>query len=170
MQTLAQPALSVRAPSEAGVFLGIAAGLIAGLAYLAAQMIFAATLLDGSMWDPLHRIAAVLLGQDAAPPAVISFTVIGMALLIHLPLAGLYGRALASLCRGCTLPGALSRGALMGLAIFVFNFWVLAPLAFPWFEQSRNVITAGDHVLFGVVTAICYMQLIRRDAGARQRS
>ena len=59
---------------------------------------------------------------------------------------------------------------ILGLTIFVVNFWVVAPLAFPWFEQSRNFLTAADHVLFGVVAAICYMQLIRREAGAGQRS
>jgi hypothetical protein len=142
---------------------GVLAGLIAGLAYLAAQMSLAATVQDGAGWEPLQRIAAILLGPDAAPPpADFSFTIAGMALLIHFPLAGIYGRVVAGAIRSQGFQAAALRGAAVGLAIFVVNFWLLAPLAFPWFEQSRTLLTALDHVLFGLAVGVCYAQLLRR--------
>jgi hypothetical protein len=47
---------------------GVLSGLIAGAAYLMAQMSFAATVRNGQGWEPLQRIAAILPGPDAAPP------------------------------------------------------------------------------------------------------
>lgn len=139
---------------------GIVAGLVAGAAYLLAQMAFAATVHGGAGWEPLQRMAAILLGPDAAPPpAEMSLTVAGIGLLIHLPLAGIYGRVLGWLVDSRPLPAALLRGAVAGLAIYLVHFWLLAPLAFPWFEQSRNVVTAIDHALFGALIALCYLLL-----------
>lgn len=146
----------------ANVFAGALAGLVAGAAYLAAQMGFAATLHGGGGWEPLQRISAMLLGPDAVPPpAEISLTIAGIALLIHMPLSAIYGRLVAPFVRGFSLATAAWRGALAGLFLYAVNFWLLAPLAFPWFEDSRNVLTAIDHALFGAVAAVCYVQLHR---------
>lgn len=148
------------------VFMGLAAGLMAGVAYLLAQMSFSAFVYGGSAWEPLQRIAAMLLGPDAAPPETdVGIRVIGIALLIHLPLAAVYGRILATLCNGCSEAAVIARGALLGLAAFVLHFWIVAPLAFPWFEQSRNLGTALDHVIFGLVMGLCYVQLVRSVRG-----
>jgi len=142
---------------------GSLAGLFAGAAYLVAQISFAAVVRGGQGWEPLQRIAAILLGPDAAPPpAEISLAIAGMALLIHFPLAAVYGRIADLLVRGRTLARAGLLGALLGLAIYGLNFWVIAPSAFPWFEQSRDPITALDHVLFGVVAAVVCAFLRRR--------
>lgn len=152
------PADDIRAFND--VRAAILSGLVAGCAYLIAQMSFSATVLRGAGWEPLQRIAALLLGPDAAPPpAEISVTIVGMALLIHFPLAGLYGRLVASSVRRAGARWTAPVGVAWGLAIYVINLGVIAPLLFPWFDVSRNVVTAFDHALFGAVAAIAYSLL-----------
>lgn len=153
-------------PAAIDAFAGTLSGLFAGAAYLVAQISFAATVRGGQGWEPLQRIAAILLGPDAAPPpAEISLAIAGMALLIHFPLAAVYGRIADLLVRGRTLGRAALLGGLLGLAIFGLNFWLIAPSAFPWFEQSRDLVTAFDHVLFGAAAGLACAFLRRRPRG-----
>ena len=124
---------------------------------------FTSIILHGAGWEPLQRIAALLLGPDAAPPpADISLTILGMALLIHLPLAALYGRWVGAVVRRVDSRWTAGVGVVFGLALYAFNFELLAPNLFPWFTVSRNAITAFDHALFGLVAAIVYGALSRR--------
>jgi len=142
---------------------GIAAGVIAGAAYLLAQMTFWATVHRGVGWEPLQRIAAMLLGPDAAPPpAKMSITIFAMALLIHLPLSGAYGRIIGACVRQFDERWAALVGLGCGLAIYGINFWLIAPDPFPWFLDSRNMVTAVDHAFFGILTAVAYPTIARR--------
>jgi hypothetical protein len=143
------------------------AGLAAGSAYLAAQMLFARAA-GGLGSEPLQRIAAILLGPAVLPPpAQWSATIVGMALLVHLPLSAVYGRLIGALVNqldGVAVP-ALA-GAVVGAVIYVVHRWFIAPMLFPWFEASRSAVTALDHVLFGVVAATCCVALRRHRQGA----
>jgi hypothetical protein len=132
------------------------AGMVAGAAYLAAQMTFSAALgLDGP-WAPLQRIGAMLLGPDAAPPGRVEAVAVVIALFIHLPLSALYGRVIGAgsglLARDTA--GAAALGALLGLLVFGLDFYVIAPSAFPWFLEVRNAATACDHAIFGALCAV----------------
>jgi uncharacterized membrane protein YagU involved in acid resistance len=140
-------------------FLGTVAGLLAGIAYLGAQVSFTALARQGDAAEPLQRIAAILMGPDAAPPpADLNFTIFGMAMLIHFGLAIVYGRWIAALVGRLALLPAMALGAGIGLTLFVLNFEVIAPLAFPWFESSLRGITAADHALFGALAAaVCVL-------------
>lgn len=139
---------------------GVLAGLVAGAAYLLAQMGFAATVQGGVGWEPLHRISAMLLGEGALPPpADIDLTIGGFGLLIHFALAINFGRVVDLLVRDRDLPAACLRGAAVGLALYALNFWVIAPALFPWFENNRGLTTLADHLLFGAVAGAAYVQL-----------
>lgn len=49
---------------------------------------------------------------------------------------------------------ALLAGATFGLlAIYMWNFHLIAPLLFPWFTQAQNWVGVVAHVLFGMVVA-----------------
>jgi type IV secretory pathway VirB2 component (pilin) len=165
---MASPSVSVAAGTPAGEAIstpvaGVIAGAIAGAAYLAAQVAFTGLAHSGGAAEPLQRIAAILLGPDAAPPpAELNFTVFGMAVLIHFGLAMAYGRLLAELVWRRTLPVAAGIGAAIGLALFVLNFEVIAPGAFPWFEESVRATTLADHMLFGALAAVVCVLLRRR--------
>lgn len=142
---------------------GVLAGEVAAVAYLAAQVLFAAFVQDGAAWLPLQRISAILLGPDAVDAqAQLNIQVAGMAMLVHFALAAVYGRFVDAAVRGRGGLSALVRGALVGLAIYAVNYWVLAPAAFPWFAQNRGVTTLLDHLLFGLVAAGVYTTLRQR--------
>lgn len=158
---------AARAVAPPDAVAGILCGLVAGVAYLAAQMSFSALSSSGDAWEPLQRIAAILLGEDAAPPSAdVTFTIVGMALLIHFALAIVFGRIVDWVARGSTLLRGAVRGAAVGAVIYAVDFWLLAPLAFPWFAQTRGLATGADHLLFGVVAAVSCLLIRMRRAGA----
>jgi hypothetical protein len=129
------------------------AGVVAGLMYLLAQMLFSWSLgLDGPLAS-LQRIAAVLLGPDAAPPSHVASIELGMGVLIHLFVSLVYGFIVGRSVRACSVYTAPVVGAGVGLALFVVGFFGVAPSAFPWFLDVRNLPTAFDHAMFGAVAA-----------------
>lgn len=146
---------------------GVLAGLVAGTAYLAAQATFTAAAHTGGAAEPLQRIAAILLGPNAAPPpADLDPTILGMGLLIHYALAMVYGRLVGGLVGGRGLTAAALIGAATGLSLYLLNFELIAPSAFPWFADSITVVTVADHLLFGVVAAATFTALRGRSRAA----
>lgn len=69
--------------------------------------------------------------------------------VIHLVLAIVYGlifAAVATMLRG---PGALiGLGCIFGLALWLVNFCVIAPTAFPWFLEADPVVQFIAHTFF----------------------
>jgi hypothetical protein len=141
---------------------GVVGGLVAGAAYLLAQVSFTAVARPGSAAEPLQRIAAILMGPDAAPPpSEFTFTVLGMALIIHFGLAMAFGRLVSALVWRRRAGSGLLVGAAVGVALYAFDFWLIAPTAFPWFEDALRAVTVADHALFGAVAAAVCMTLRR---------
>jgi hypothetical protein len=146
---------SAVASRQADGFAGVLAGLIAGAAYLAVQILAVVLVRGGHAADPLLRIGAILLGPDAAPPGGdATIREIGMGLLIHFAYAMVAGRIVEFFTRGCAFGMAALRGAAVGGVLFVVDFLLLAPVAFPWFEGSPQLATAIDHMLFGAVAGV----------------
>jgi hypothetical protein len=139
------------------------AGAVAGAAYLAAQGSMAA-LFHGGMAEPLQRIAAMLMGPDTAPPAGdFSATVVGMGLMIHFTLAMVFGRIVGAAAGARAIGASAAIGALVGLALYVVNFQLIAPVAFPWFGQAPAASTLLDHLMFGAVAGA--LQAVLRRSG-----
>ena len=133
---------------------GVAGGVVAGIAYLLAQVSFTAMLHAGTAAEPLQRIAAILMGPDTAPPpSEWTFTVFGMALIIHFGLAMAFGRIVGTLVSRLSLLPAVATGALVGALLYALDFLLIAPHAFPWFAESVQALTLADHLLFGAVAA-----------------
>lgn len=155
--------------AQPSALVGVPAGLVAGIAYLLAQSAFSVAA-GGTGSEPFQRISAMLLGPDALPPpSEWTSRAVSMALLIHLPLAAIYGRLVDLLVmRMQGLGIAAVTGALAGAGLFVVNRLLIAPSVFPWFDASRDVVTAADHVLFGVVAAVLCVTL-RRHFAAKGR-
>lgn len=135
---------------------GVIAGVVAGAAYLLAQLVLAGQP-HGFGPAPLQRIAAILMGPDIAPPPrEWDVTVVGMALLIHFALAMVFGRFVAMLVWKRALGVAVAIGCAVGMGIFLLDFELLAPSAFPWFDASPRAVTVIDHLLFGgIAAAVC---------------
>ncbi|MCE3271172.1 MAG: hypothetical protein K0S57_1569 [Ramlibacter sp.] len=135
------------------------AGAVAGAAYLAAQGGTAA-LFHGGMAEPLQRIAAILMGPNTAPPPTeFTATVAGMGLMIHFALAAVFGRIVGAVAGTRTVGASALVGALVGAGIYAANFLVIAPVAFPWFEQSPSMTTLLNHLLFGAVAGGVFASL-----------
>jgi hypothetical protein len=142
------------------------AGLVAGLAYLCAQMGFSTLLGLGGALASLQRIAAILLGPDALGPHPAP-TDLAMGLLIHVPLSLVAGYFIGHMARGRSAPVSAAIGAGIGLAFYSLAFYVIAPSAFPWFVDVRNAATAVDHAMFGAITGYLAIAL-QRVAGSRR--
>jgi hypothetical protein len=137
-------------------------GIAAGLLYLVVQMTFSSVLTDAGILAPLHRIAAMLLGRDEVGPlSQAGASTIAMALLIHAGLSFVFGRLIGWAIGGRGVAASVAIGMALGPALFVINFLVIAPSAFPWFEQSPQVATAFDHLLFGGIAAAIAVLLSR---------
>ncbi|HET8745436.1 MAG TPA: hypothetical protein VFM98_07515, partial [Ramlibacter sp.] len=93
MQTSETRAAAATASTISEPVAGVIGGVVAGAAYLVAQISLTAATRAGGAAEPLQRIAAILMGPDAAPPpSEFNFTVFGMALIIHFALAMAFGR------------------------------------------------------------------------------
>lgn len=142
---------------------GALAGLIAGVVFLMLEMALVWMVQGMSPWGPPYMMAAMVLGEDVLPAmgtwATFDLTIVMIAMMIHFPLAVLYGLLGAWLIHRLDLAGATMFGAGLGLAIYLANFYVIAPLAFPWFEMAQNWISVFAHIVFGAVIAIAYIAL-----------
>lgn len=153
-----RPSSRVDAVSTAAV-----AGIIAGVAFMVAQMALV-WLVDGQTpWSLPHLFAALLLGPETPPPADFSPKATLVALAIHLPLSALYGVVIGALANRFTLGPALAVGLLAGLAIYGLNFYLVAPAFFPWLAATRGSITLVTHALFGIVAAGVYVSMRRAE-------
>lgn len=142
---------------------GVIGGVVAGAAYLLAQVTASAALRPGTGAEPLQRIAAILMGPETAPPPTeFTFTVFGMAMIIHLGLSIAFGRIVSTLAWPRSTAVGIGVGALVGLALHALNFGLIAPAAFPWFADSLPWWTMANHALFGAVAAAVCLALRSR--------
>lgn len=140
---------------------GEIAGMVAGGAYLLVQMSLATHVATA----PLQRIAAMILGPESALPSVrADVRMLALALLLHFALAVVYGRFVCTLVWRRRGVSALLLGTAAGVALYGLNFLLIAPAAFPWFEQATQLATLADHALFGALAATVCLLLRRQPA------
>lgn len=142
---------------------GALAGLIAGAVFLMLEMALVWMVQGMSPWGPPYMMTAMVMGADTLPAmgtwAAFDLTVVMIAMMIHFPLAVVYGLLGAWLIHRFDFAIAVMVGAGLGLAIYLINFYAIAPMAFPWFEMGRNWIGAFSHIMFGAVIALAYIML-----------
>jgi hypothetical protein len=140
-------------------------GVIAGIVFIMAEMLLVWLVMGMSPWAPPRMMAAMLLGKDVLPPpADFSMPIMAAAIAVHLPLSILYGLILGWIVHRFEVGAALLTGAAFGLiAIYLVNFYLIAPVFFRWFVEARNWISIAAHVLFGVVAAGAYVALRHRE-------
>lgn len=139
------------------------AGVIAGAVFMMAEMLMVWLFMGQSPWGPPRMMAAMALGKDILPPpADFSFLAMAVAMMIHFPLAILYGLILGWVVHRLDTTTAVLAGAVFGLvAVYLVNFYGVAPMLFPWFAEARNWISLLAHVLFGAVLGGAYAGLRR---------
>ena len=135
------------------VLRAVIGGLIAGAVFLGITMWFASSLGDPAD-GPLMMIATMLQGEDAmktgaANPAV--------GLGIHAALSVLFGLVFALVTPRLQTNGTVALvGIIYGALLYVVNFLVISPVAFPIFEMANQPFELAVHIVFGAVLAIAF--------------
>ena len=133
---------------------GAIGGIVAGLVFAAFEMIATAAMQGANaLFMPLRMIGAIALGPAALEP---SYALPAAALAgvgVHMALAIVYGIVFAAVFGGLrSVWGMTALGVAYGTALWLLNFYLIAPAAYPWFEQADPMLQFLAHaVFFGAV-------------------
>jgi len=140
----------------------IGSGLLAGIVFLALEMIMVPVFGGGSPWGPPRMMAAILLGKGVLPPpATFDPAIVMVAMALHLVLSVVYAGIFALVISRLNKGAALALGAAGGLLLYLVNFYGFTTV-FPWFVMARTPITIFTHIVFGLVAAWGYLALANR--------
>lgn len=135
-------------------------GIIAGAVFMMMQMLLVMMVQGQSPWAPPRMIAAMVLGQDVLPPpADFELKIMMTAIMIRFPLSIMLGLFTGWVVHRMTTPRAVIAGGAIGLAVYVVNFYLVAPAVFPWFAQAQGWVSAMNHIIFGMVLGGTYAAL-----------
>lgn len=144
---------TVHWPAAAG------AGMVAGVIATVVQLLlwWAASYHPHAMLLRDARLAAAIVLGEAVLPPPLSFEwhVMLVATLVHFALSATYGLLQAPLAARLSRWCGILVGAMFGLAIYVINMYGFTAI-FPWFEASRDWITAVTHAAFGATAVLTY--------------
>jgi uncharacterized membrane protein YagU involved in acid resistance len=129
---------------------GAIAGIVAGLVFAAFEMVVSAFMMGaGAFFMPLRMIGAIALGSEALS-ASYSILAAGIAgVIVHIILAIVYGLifgAIATVLRGPMAYVGLA--TVFGFALWLINFYLIAPFAFPWFQEASPIVQFIAHTFF----------------------
>jgi hypothetical protein len=138
------------------------AGLAAGALLMVLDLCWPLMFGNGDPWATSHKIAALLLGQQALLSSGFDLTVVATALFIHYTLgvfSGLViGAGIASMRWENSLVMTQIVGYVFGVVVYLVNFYVLSSV-FPWFYDMRGEATFLGQLAFGVCAALVYRKL-----------
>lgn len=162
--------MSSIAPREPNRWLGIdikaalLAGLIAGVVDLA--LLAALALAQGEIWANMRMTAAILMGKGVLPPpATFDLVMFIVSSIVHFGLSMVYGLIVAWFVRKSGWAVGLMIGVAVGFGIYVVNYYVFAPLLFPWLSALRGgMVPTLVHPVFGLIAAAAYLKLRRMSA------
>lgn len=140
------------AQQRAWIAAGAVTGVLAGLSFVAFKVVMA-MLLGGSALLPVRNIGAMALGEQALLPGYSLVAAVGVGMIVHSALAGLYGAAFGfvvgsfTILRGSRL-ALLGAASAMGLMLWLVNLYVFAPLLFPWFTEGNAMVEITARIVF----------------------
>jgi hypothetical protein len=135
--------------------MGALTGVLAGLVFALFQVIMAAVGLGPPLSELTEMVEGLTFGGGSGTISApgIAAPEIAIAGLTHLVLSAIYGAVFGA---GASKVGALRNNrialigaaTMFGLLIWIVNFYVIAPVAFPWFAQTNAVVQFFAHTLF----------------------
>lgn len=149
---------------------GAIGGIVAGIIFAAFEMMASAAMLGpDAVFMPLRMIGAIVLGP-AALETTYSLWGAGFAgLIVHIVLAVIYGALFAVIFGGLRSPAVdVAVGVAYGLALWLINFYVIAPMVFPWFTEADPMSQFIAHAVFFGAVLGWYMWWARRRAEANE--
>lgn len=149
---------------KAAVWAGLLAGLAGDVVMTPLLWWFEGT----SPWTPPRMIAAMVFGESVLPPpATFDFSLVATGSAVHFALSVGYALVAGALLKRLEMVPAIAAGAVFGLALYVVNYYLIAPMLFPWFVEARGWITWLTHLVFGSVLGLAYVVLRRRQNRSR---
>lgn len=132
---------------------GVIGGVVAGMVFAGVTMWFAQST-GGSAGMPLHMISTVVQGDEAMEAGR---TNPALGAVVHLLLSALFGIVFALAVPRFRTNGTVAiAGTLYGLLLYVANFVILAPLAFPAFRGANQPFEFFAHVVFGTLLSFAF--------------
>jgi hypothetical protein len=137
------------------VIAGLVGGIIAGIVFAMFEMIVAAIMGDG-FFAPLMMIGAIVLGQGALPmpePTIGLSTIVPVGIAVHMVLSMLYGVVFGAVASSVDFLrnnrwALIGVATVFGFALWIVNFYVVAPVLFPWFGMANPVVQFFAHTFF----------------------
>ena len=129
---------------------GAVAGVVAGVVFAAFEMVVSAIMMGlPAFWTPLRMIGAIALGSQALDPGY-SLVAAGLAgLAVHVVIAAIYGAVFAAVAGGLRSgPAMIGAASVYGFALWLLNFYVIVPAAFPWFGDANPMVQFIAHAFF----------------------
>jgi uncharacterized membrane protein YagU involved in acid resistance len=116
-------------------------------------MWFARSLGDPSN-GPLMMISTIVKGDEAMEAGTASA---GVGWAVHGALSIAFGVAFGLVTPWLKTNGTVAlAGIIYGALLYVLNFLVLAPLAFPVLEMANQPFELAVHVVFGAILALAF--------------
>ena len=139
----------------------VKAGLIAGLVFMAVEMVLVWLAMGMNPFAPPQMIAAIVMGPDVLPDAIppgSNILVLLVGMLVHFALAVALAFVFKYLATALRLNGTMLivAGVVFGLIVYLVNFYGMSSF-FPWFAMARNWISIVAHAIFGLVLAYALM-------------
>lgn len=132
---------------------GVVGGVISGMVFAGVTMWFTVTM-GGRADMPLHMISTIVKGSGAMQAGTTSA---GVGLAVHLVLSALFGVVFALVVPALRTNGTVAlAGTVYGGLLYVVNFLILAPVAFPVFRAANQPFELFAHVVFGTLLAFAF--------------
>jgi uncharacterized membrane protein YagU involved in acid resistance len=138
--------------ARSGLGPAVVAGIIGGLIFAGFEMIATAVMMGPeAAFMPLRMIGGIALGAQALDPSYPLITAAIAGVLVHMVLSIAFAIVFAVVMPATITSGTLTLlGIGFGIALWVVNFFVIAPVAgWNWFpEQTNPIVQALAHGLF----------------------
>ncbi len=133
----------------------VSAGAISGAAFLVVNILLSAWVLQ-SPWFYVRLLASVVMGESVLPPpTTFEWPIFLVALVVHFFMSIVFACLIAiSIYRWGVIVGLIG-GALLGLTLYIINFYG-ASILFPWFFPLRSWMMLASHVVFGALAGSLY--------------
>jgi len=127
---------------------GAMAGVAAGIGFALFELLASAVVGDGLL-APVRMAGAILLGRDALSPYFPALAAGIAGAGVHVALSAIYGMMFAALAGGLhSRLWEVTFGGLFGLALWLINFYLVSPIAFPWFLETNPFVQFIGHTFF----------------------
>ncbi len=133
------------------------AGIVGGIIFLVLNLVLSRAVLGISPWAILRYFASPVLGEGVLPPPIhFRLDAVIVGIIFHMLLSIVFAMVIAFLIHRWGIWVGIILGGLLGLALYVINFY--NPLL-PQFSILRSWVMLVTHIVFGALAGGIYEAL-----------